>query len=260
MRILLVADLHYSLPQYDWLLGTAAAYDLVVIAGDLLETNAMVDMSTQTVVVVNYLKRLRKVTEVLVCSGNHDLTAPNSFGEMSAEWARGLRRFQVGTDGDTLRIGDTLFTMCPWWDGPQTRDGISQQLAAAAEQRQGAWVWVHHAPPADVPISWNGQRHYGDVELVNWIARYKPDVVFCGHVHEAPFSRGGSWVERIGDTWVFNAGRQIGPVPTCVAIDTDVGEAAWFSIEGAEAVSLTRPLERPIPPLTALPQWMSRAD
>ena len=34
MRCLFVADLHYSLPQFDWLLQSAAGYDLVVLAGD----------------------------------------------------------------------------------------------------------------------------------------------------------------------------------------------------------------------------------
>jgi predicted phosphodiesterase len=33
MRCLVVADLHYSLPQFDWLLA-AAPPDLVIFAGD----------------------------------------------------------------------------------------------------------------------------------------------------------------------------------------------------------------------------------
>src|SRR5437763_1293129 len=37
MRCLFVADLHYSLPQFDWLLKAAAGYDLVVLAGDALD-------------------------------------------------------------------------------------------------------------------------------------------------------------------------------------------------------------------------------
>ena len=37
MRCLVVADLHYSLPQYDWLVNVADSFDLVIIAGDHLE-------------------------------------------------------------------------------------------------------------------------------------------------------------------------------------------------------------------------------
>ena len=37
MRLLAVADLHYSLPQFDWVLEVAPDFDVVVLAGDLLE-------------------------------------------------------------------------------------------------------------------------------------------------------------------------------------------------------------------------------
>ena len=32
MRLLLVSDLHYSLPQWDWLVRAAPRYDLVVLS------------------------------------------------------------------------------------------------------------------------------------------------------------------------------------------------------------------------------------
>src|SRR5229473_4723071 len=38
MRCLVVADLHYSLPQFDWLLSAAPHFDLVIFAGDALFT------------------------------------------------------------------------------------------------------------------------------------------------------------------------------------------------------------------------------
>ena len=37
MRILVVSDLHYTLKQLDWVTAVAPDYDLVVIAGDLLD-------------------------------------------------------------------------------------------------------------------------------------------------------------------------------------------------------------------------------
>ena len=37
MRCLVVADLHYSLPQFDWLLSAAPQFDLVIFAGDALD-------------------------------------------------------------------------------------------------------------------------------------------------------------------------------------------------------------------------------
>jgi Icc-related predicted phosphoesterase len=37
MKILYVADLHYSLKQFDWLLANAGPFDVVAIGGDLLD-------------------------------------------------------------------------------------------------------------------------------------------------------------------------------------------------------------------------------
>ena len=48
MRLLAVADLHYSLPQFDWVLEVAADFDVVVLAGDLLELGSIVDRRAQS--------------------------------------------------------------------------------------------------------------------------------------------------------------------------------------------------------------------
>jgi hypothetical protein len=39
-------------------------------------------------------------------------------------------------------------------------------------------------------------------------------------------------------------------------IDTEEKTARWFSLAGAEIVPLGRPLVRPIPELTELPDWL----
>ena len=53
MRALIVADLHYSLRQFDWLQRMAADYDMVILAGDLLDIAGHADLDTQIVVVGN---------------------------------------------------------------------------------------------------------------------------------------------------------------------------------------------------------------
>ncbi len=37
MRLLFVADLHYALKQFDWLVAHAAEFDPAIIGGDLLD-------------------------------------------------------------------------------------------------------------------------------------------------------------------------------------------------------------------------------
>ncbi len=73
MRCLVVADLHYALPQYDWVIQVASRFDVVIIAGDHLDLGSLVDWRAQTVVVRKYIELLRAKTRLITCSGNHDL-------------------------------------------------------------------------------------------------------------------------------------------------------------------------------------------
>ncbi|MCP4385455.1 MAG: phosphohydrolase [Hyphomicrobiales bacterium] len=261
MRLLVVADLHYGLPKYDWLASVARNYDLLVIAGDHLDLSSAVDFRAQSVVVGKYLDRLKQQVPVLTCSGNHDLDSRNAEGEKVASWVRALSSEGISADGDSFVLDDTLFTICPWWDGPVVRADLVDQIRIDAGKRDGRrWIWVHHAPPNESPTSWNGSRSFGDAEVREWIEEFSPDIVLSGHVHQSPFVKDGSWVDRIGTTWVFNAGHQYGALPAHVIIDTDRQSALWFSAAGAQEVRLDQPLRRPIPELVALPSWLTSAD
>ena len=238
VRILLVSDLHYTLPQLDWVVRSAPSFDLVVLAGDQLDISSTVSLDAQSVVILRYLALLQAAGRVVIGSGNHDLTGPDAQGEQAALWLAEARAAGVPTDGDSLTCGDTLVTICPWWDGPLGRADVAAQLAADAARRPKRWIWVYHWPPLGSPTCWTGKRHYGDADLNGWIVEHEPDLVLTGHVHESPFKPAGSWADRIGPTWVFNAGRQIGPVPCHVDSDLAGGTASWRSLMGNESLSL----------------------
>lgn len=255
MKFLLVSDLHYALKQYDWTAEAASGFDVVVIAGDHLDISGQLDGSVQIVVLLKQLQRMAKATRLIVSSGNHDLDRRDATGEKVASWMERVRRLGIPTDGDSIDFDGTLVSVCPWWDGPVARAAVDAQLARDAARPKTAWVWVYHAPPDGSPTSWDGRRHWGDADLNTWIAQHGPDAVFCGHIHQAPFKRGGSWVDRIGETWVFNAGNQIGPTPAHVAVNLGAREAAWVSLAGVEMVRLDGPPERI--DLAAPPAWMS---
>lgn len=257
MKILLVSDLHYALKQYDWTAAAAQDFDLVVIAGDHLDVAGQLAGNVQVVVILNYLKRMAQRGRLIVSSGNHDLDSRDAAGEKVAGWMRRVRQLGIPTDGDTVTFGDVLVTICPWWDGPHALEAVRAQIERDAAQPRGAWIWVYHAPPEGSPTAWTGHRFAGDAQLRDLIDAHGPDLVLTGHIHEAPFKRGGSWADRIGGTWVFNSGRQIGPEPAHIAIDTSAREAAWFSLAGAEIVRLDTPLARPFADLTALPAWLA---
>ena len=241
LRLLLISDLHYTLPQLDWVVRAAPRYDLVVLAGDSLDISSPVPLDVQCVVLLRYLELLRQAGRVAVSSGNHDLTGPDAQGEQAALWLAQARAAGVPTDGDTLIVGDTRVSICPWWDGPQGRDALQARLAAEAAERDASgahWLWVYHWPPMGSPTCWTGRRHYGDTDVGAWIQQFRPDAVLAGHVHEPPFKPAGHWADRLGPSWVFNAGRQIGPVPAHIEIDFTAGTAQWHSMMGSEELQL----------------------
>jgi Icc-related predicted phosphoesterase len=257
MRCLVVADLHYSLPQFDWLLSAAPQFDLVIFAGDALDIGSLVDFRAQILVVKKYLTLLAGLTRVILCSGNHDLDERNAEGEKISRWVGEVRELGIACDGDSLTIGDMLFTICPWWDGPLVKQRIDAQLSEAAAQRRERWIWVHHAPPANSPTSWGGKRYFGDIELVQWIERFQPAMVISGHVHQSPFIADGSWFDRLGPTWVFNAGLQPGRPPVYIVLDFDEGTAFWLSAGDAQRIDLRAPLQRPAAPIADPPPWLT---
>jgi len=238
MRILLVSDLHYALKQYDWVLGEAEQFDAVVVAGDHLDISSTVPVQAQVVAIVRHLERLSQHSTLLVASGNHDLTARDDAGEMVARWMTQVRGLGIPSDGDFIEVGDRSISIVPWWDGPHNKRKVARQLARDSERCGARWIWVYHAPPANSPTSFDGNRHWGDEELVEWIREYEPEMVLTGHIHQSPFRKGGTWADRIGSTWVFNAGRQIGPVPTHIIIDTEAQRAEWYSLAGPERIEL----------------------
>jgi Icc-related predicted phosphoesterase len=232
MRILFVADLHYTLKQFDWLMAQADTHDVVVIGGDLLDRASVLDSQVQSVVVEKYLRRIAERKPLIVSSGNHDGDRRSAADESVAGWLQEIRQGRLHVDGDSVLIEGTLFTVCPWWDGPVSRAALEEQLARDAALPHERWVWIHHAPPDQSPVSWAGRKFGGDEFLGGWIQKHRPDFVLSGHIHNAPFLDRGSWVDQVGETWVFNPGRQIGAVPTCISLDLVEQSVEWTSFQG----------------------------
>lgn len=238
VRYLVASDLHYSLPQLDWIADQAADFDAVVLAGDHLDVAGRAELGAQVALVTAYLGRLADRTSVIANSGNHDLTARRDDGEKSAAWMRRIDA-RVATDGACVHVGDDVVSVCTWWEGPVTRAELEEQLARdATTDRVGRWIWVYHGPPDHSPTSWSGSRNYGDDVLNRLIGEHGPDIVLTGHVHEAPFRPDGSWHDEIDRTLVLNAGRQPGPIPAHLILDTGADEVTWWSLEGEESLPL----------------------
>ena len=258
MRCLIVADLHYSLPRYDWVTQVADRFDVVIVAGDHLDLSSLVDLRAQSVVVRKYIDLLRAKTRLVTCSGNHDLDSRDMFGEKVAGWVerpwparRSIRRKVVHLRQHALH------------DLPV--------VGRSDHARPGRRAARRRCVEADRPLVLGppcAARQFPDqlgrrqvfrrcaTAGMDWrvLARPRP----LGHVHRSPFTKGGSWVDRIGATWVFNAGHQSAP-PAHIVVDTDEQEAIWISAAGVQSVRLDQPLTRPVP-RCALPAWATLPD
>ncbi|WP_193213309.1 metallophosphoesterase family protein [Luteolibacter marinus] len=238
MKLLFAADLHYALKQFDWLAARAGECDALVIGGDLLDLAGRLEIDVQAVVVEKYLHRLSKQTRVIVSSGNHDGDHRDATGESRARWLREMKGERLHVDGESLDVEGMRITVCPWWDGPVSRAEVEQQLIAAQPPPGVPWIWVYHAAP-EGPLSWTGREFAGDSTLSGWIERFSPHIVLSGHIHNAPFYAQGSWIDRLGQTWAFNPGRQIGGCPSVLLFDLERQEVSWHSDDGVEARTLT---------------------
>jgi Icc-related predicted phosphoesterase len=241
MRILAVSDLHFGLNQFDWVVQQAGSYDVVIIAGDLLDIAGHLDLDSQITIVVKSLRTISAKTRLLVCSGNHDGDAKNDQQEYIARWLQRVRAAGLVADGASIEVGGVKFSVCPWWDGPSSHEAMKAFLRAERPVPPTMWVWVHHAPPNGVGVSWTGKVHAGDAALVDLMGELRPDLVFSGHIHNSPFRTGGGWASKIGPTWSFNAGRQIGSPPAYIELDLAKRTARWVSQAGTEEISLDAP-------------------
>ena len=240
MKILAVSDLHFGLTQFDWVAQQAEKYDCIIIAGDLLDIGGHLDLDSQIIVVAKYLRSISAKTRLLVCSGNHDGDVKNESQEYVARWLPRVRAAGLVVDGSSTEFGGLRLSVCPWWDGPATREAMQRFLRAERTSAPRPWLWIHHAPPHGVGVSWTGKEHAGDAFLVDLIRELAPDFVFSGHIHNSPFRTGGAWASRIGQTWVFNAGKQLGAPPAHITLDLEKRSACWVSQAGVEEILLDR--------------------
>jgi len=257
MRCLVVADLHYSLPQFDWLLSAAPHFDLVIFAGDALDVGSFVDFRAQIVVVRKYLTLLSGITRVILCSGNHDLDERSPEGEKISRWIGEVRELGVACDGDSLTIGDTLFTVCPWWDGPLVKARIENQLREACRSAAEAMDLGPPRAAGQFPGELGRQALFRrrraravDRELPAFDGDLGPRASIAVHPRwfvVRPARR------HLGIQYRLQPGRP----PVYIVLDIDDGRRAfWLSAASEQCIDLNAPLQRPAQPVTDPPAWL----
>ena len=155
MKILITADFHYR-EQWFRLLSRAAEWDLVCIAGDLLDMFNEEPRIMQARTVSRWIRELAKVTRVAICSGNHD----NAGRQISAdrapvyEWLYELGKDpRIITDGSTEVLDDLILTTVPYDCNREQKSVWLDRGASIRRQRGSPWLVLHHVPLIAYPGS-----------------------------------------------------------------------------------------------------------
>jgi len=194
MKLLAAADIHGSARTFSQILDDAGPVDLVLLAGDLTHFGTPHDAETLISLAQS------KATHVLAVAGNCD----------SAQIDSRLRELGVSLFRRGVVLGPLGFiglsAMPPWMSTmyhfseqelAEALDAGRRQVAAA-----GRLVVLSHAPPHGTRLDrvWLLGRHVGSTALREFVDRVQPELVVCGHIHEA---RG---VDELGRTTIVNCG------------------------------------------------------
>lgn len=230
MRVLHVADLHSQWHWYDWLMLQADRYDLVVVAGDLVDMLDDRTLHSQIDRVSAWVRSFHG--RLAICSGNHDvfLEQVDDQALRMPHWIQELRSERVIVDGDSVVCDSLRIEVAAWNAVPY--------LAEKTE------IVIAHGPPAGSATAFTGDDPVGmgDHELFECLQTHPnaPWLVLGGHNHSPR-----RWFGRIarygGNTWSLVPGcRMKYSVPIHIIIDTHARRAERVRESITEVISLTR--------------------
>jgi len=179
MRILAVADLHGNLRALDAILAEAPPVDVVVLAGDITHFGPVRVVDT-------LIRRCSRLGPVVAVGGNCDgpdvaLRLKELGGSVHADAREVLGATFYGA-GSAQR-----WRSLTWEVGEDVLAGWLAQARARAESLAGGGprVLVSHAPPYGVCDRSHAGHPGGSTAVRNAVETDHPDLVICGHIHEA---------------------------------------------------------------------------
>lgn len=205
MRLVATADCHFPIPPHSSPLLPDG--DVLVIAGDFMYSGTEREWYPR----VEALAAITKYRHKLFVPGNHDLFFQHYAGPCLQEMRKAgvycLTPTKPVYELEGVRFGGNPFvTNLPNWAYNWDEDSIWGYL----ESMGRVDVMISHSPPRGVLDS-DGKNQYGISALRKYMAKFQPEVVICGHVHE------GYGSQVVGRTHVYNVAmcnldyRQVNP-------------------------------------------------
>jgi Icc-related predicted phosphoesterase len=194
MKIIALADVHGDIDRAEDILAGVSDADVVVIGGDL---TTRADPSEAEAAIERFRSDGRPVVAV---AGNMDLPAVEER----------YRRLGISLDSNGVIIDGIGFfgvSGCPPTPMMTPYEISEEEMARRIEigwgmtRHASRTVFVPHTPPRATTLDRISLgAHVGSTSVRNFIDREQPDLVICGHIHEA---RG---IEKLGTTTVVNCG------------------------------------------------------
>jgi Icc-related predicted phosphoesterase len=209
MKIVALTDIHAGYDLAEKILRTEIP-DVCVIGGDLTNVGSVKEAE-------GALERFRPLCKHLLCvAGNMDLPVHDELFVRNGESinGRGVVIDGVGFFGVSAAPISPLHT--PY---EITEEEIAELIAAGYKDvaKCKRKIFVPHAPPygTRVDIIHTG-LHVGSTAVRDFIEEHEPDVVICGHIHEA---RGQ---DKIEETKIVNCGMAKGGNYAVIEVGKDV--------------------------------------
>jgi len=186
MKIIALTDVHGAYDLANEIIKKESP-DVLIIGGDLTTVGTVKEVETAII-------RFKTLTKQIFCiSGNMDLPQHDKLYEQLGISlnGKGVIYNSIGFFGVSASPHSSLKT--PY---EISENEIANLLSSGFRQIEQSKIkiLVSHAPPfgTKVDITHNG-IHVGSMAVREFIEEAKPDIVICGHIHEA---RGQDVIER----------------------------------------------------------------
>lgn len=190
MRLLAFSDLHRDLEAARSLAARSGDFDVVIAAGDFASMHEGLAETIEALAAIE--------TPTILVPGNNE--TDDALREATSGWEAA-----TVLHGESVEIAGTTFfglgagvPTTPWeWSFDLSDEEAEEMLEPCPE---GA-VLVVHSPPQGHCDRSSGGDHLGSHAILDTIARRRPPLAVCGHIHEA-------WGERsqVGPTEIANLG------------------------------------------------------
>jgi hypothetical protein len=235
MRLLLTAELGWNHRWFKWLDEGSERYDLVAIAGDLINVFRSEPLNLQTLKAKAFLRSLARKTRIALSSGNNDTVDEvdtSSRGPVPM-WMAGLDSINtLISDGRTSIVRQRLIVTTLSYISTIERKRFWLAEGAKLRKKTGLpWLVIHHHPPA-----FHGSASPEELSAGELLEEFAPNFWAAGRFFDHAHPRGFNWMQTIDQSVVLNVTqRSIGSVfreavfPNHIVLDLESGKIQWNS-------------------------------